>query len=167
LRRSHYEATGTALDGVSIRSALDLLEAGDERWRAVEIGPDGWRVIGFAPVRFRRPAGMLPRAERGAIQVPPLPMLRSTADARLGRGTVVAFGPGCGALDTAAPAGQRARADFWANPALFLGNAIAGIFGTKTKKITGRADPVFPCFICARSTPMDLADMGLSVRPRK
>ena len=71
LRRSHYQATGTALDGASIRSALDLLEAralfdsperavhvrvaehaghiyldlGDERWRAVEIGPDGWRVI--------------------------------------------------------------------------------------------------------------------------
>ena len=84
LRRSHYEATGTALDGASIRSALDLLEAralfdaperavhvrvaehaghiyldlGDERWRAVEIGPDGWRVIGSPPVRFRRPAGV-------------------------------------------------------------------------------------------------------------
>ena len=27
LRRSHYEATGTALGGASIRSALDLLEA--------------------------------------------------------------------------------------------------------------------------------------------
>ena len=93
LRRSHYETTGTALDGASIRSALDLLEAralfdsperavhvrvaehaghiyldlGDERWRAVEIGPDGWRVIGFPPVRFRRPAGMLPipAPERG------------------------------------------------------------------------------------------------------
>ena len=69
-----------------IRSALDLLEAraqfdgpqravhvrvaehaghiyldlADERWRAVDIGPDGWRVIGCPPVRFRRPAGMLP-----------------------------------------------------------------------------------------------------------
>src|SRR5262249_56748745 len=69
-----------------IRSALDLLEAraqfdgperavhirvaghaghiyldlADERWRAVEITPKGWRVIGAPPVRFRRPAGMLP-----------------------------------------------------------------------------------------------------------
>src|SRR5207253_3622896 len=32
----------------------------DEHWRAVDIGPDGWRVIGCPPVRFRRPAGMLP-----------------------------------------------------------------------------------------------------------
>ena len=32
----------------------------DEHWRAVEIGPDGWQVIGSPPVRFRRPAGMLP-----------------------------------------------------------------------------------------------------------
>src|SRR5215472_850692 len=86
LRRCHYEATGTALDAGAIRSALDLLEAralfdaperpvfvriaeqggriyldlADEHWRAVEIGPDEWRVIGTPPVRFRRPAGMLP-----------------------------------------------------------------------------------------------------------
>jgi hypothetical protein len=93
LRRSHYEATGTALDAAAIRSTLDLLEAralfdaperavhiriaehaghiyldlADDRWRAVEIGPDGWRVIGSPPVRFRRPAGMLPipAPERG------------------------------------------------------------------------------------------------------
>ena len=81
LRRCHYETTGTALDAATIRSTLDLLEAralfdapqravhvriaehaghiyldlADDRWRAVEIGPDGWRVIGFPPVRFRRP----------------------------------------------------------------------------------------------------------------
>jgi hypothetical protein len=93
LRRCHYEATGTALDAGAIRSTLDLLEAralfdapertvfvrigqqggriyldlADEHWRAVEIGPDGWRVIGSPPVRFRRPAGMLPvpAPERG------------------------------------------------------------------------------------------------------
>jgi hypothetical protein len=34
----------------------------DKHWRAVEIGPDGWRVIGCPPVRFRRPAGILPLA---------------------------------------------------------------------------------------------------------
>jgi hypothetical protein len=93
LRRCHYEATGTALDAAAIRSTLDLLEAralfdapqravhvriaehagyiyldlADECWRAVEIGPDGWQVIGSPPVRFRRPAGMLPipAPERG------------------------------------------------------------------------------------------------------
>jgi hypothetical protein len=74
------------LSAEAIRSALDLLEAraqfdaperaihvrvaehaghiyldlADEGWRAVEIGPSGWRVIGCPPVRFRRPAGMLP-----------------------------------------------------------------------------------------------------------
>src|SRR5438132_739146 len=73
-------------NAAAVRSALDLLEAraqfdgseravhvriaehaghiyldlADERWRAVAIGPNGWRVIGCPPVRFRRPAGMLP-----------------------------------------------------------------------------------------------------------
>jgi hypothetical protein len=37
-----------------------FLDLADEHWRAVEIGPDGWRVIGCPPVCFRRPAGMLP-----------------------------------------------------------------------------------------------------------
>jgi hypothetical protein len=90
LRRKHYEAKGTAATTGSISSALDLLEAraqfdapqravylrvaehdgriyldlADERWRAVEIGPDGWQVITSPPVRFRRAAGMLP------LQVP-------------------------------------------------------------------------------------------------
>jgi hypothetical protein len=43
------------------------LDLADDRWRAVEIGSDGWRVIGSPPVRFRRPAGMLPipAPERG------------------------------------------------------------------------------------------------------
>jgi hypothetical protein len=86
LRRCHYEATGEAASPAAIRSALDLLEAraqfdgperavyiraaahagriyldlADEHWRAVDIGQDGWRVVRFPPVRFRRPAGMLP-----------------------------------------------------------------------------------------------------------
>ena len=86
LRRKHYEATGAAATAGAISSALDLLEAraqfdapqravylrvaehdgriyldlADERWRAVEIGPDGWQVITRPPVRFRRAAGMLP-----------------------------------------------------------------------------------------------------------
>src|SRR3989454_6587328 len=86
LRRRYYQATGDAASAAEVRSALDLLEAraqfdgperavhvriaehaghiyldlADEHWRAVDIGPDGWRVIGCPPVRFRRPAGMLP-----------------------------------------------------------------------------------------------------------
>ena len=94
LRRRYYQATGDAASAAEIRSALDLLEAraqfdgperavhvriaehaghiyldlADEHWRAVDIGPDGWRVIGCPPVRFRRPAGMLPlpMPEQGA-----------------------------------------------------------------------------------------------------
>jgi hypothetical protein len=86
LRRRHYEITRTAASAAAINSALDLFEAqaqfegperavhirlaehaghiyldlADDCWRAVEIGPDGWRVIGSPPVRFRRAAGMLP-----------------------------------------------------------------------------------------------------------
>jgi hypothetical protein len=86
LRRRYYEATGGALSGHAISSELDLLEAraqfdaaersvhvriaeldghiyldlADDHWRAVEIGSDGWRVNKFPPVRFRRPAGLLP-----------------------------------------------------------------------------------------------------------
>src|SRR5271166_2403056 len=86
LRRSYYTATGEAASAAEIRSALDLLEAraqfdgpqravhvriaehaghiyldlADEHWRVVDIGPGEWRVIGSPPVRFRRPAGMLP-----------------------------------------------------------------------------------------------------------
>jgi hypothetical protein len=85
LRRCHYEATGAAASAATIRSALDLFEAkaqfdgperavhvrvaehagptyldlADDCWRAVEIGPRGWRVVGSPPVRFRRAPGML------------------------------------------------------------------------------------------------------------
>jgi hypothetical protein len=85
LRRWHYEATRTAPTAGAIRSLLDLLEAhaqfecperavhvrlaehdghiyldlADKHWRAIEIRPDGWRVIGAPPVRFRRPPGLL------------------------------------------------------------------------------------------------------------
>ena len=86
LRRRHYEATRTAASAAAINSALDLFEAqaqfegpkravhirlaeyaghiyldlADDCWRAAEIGPGGWRVIGSPPVRFRRAAGILP-----------------------------------------------------------------------------------------------------------
>src|SRR5215467_6530610 len=86
LRRRHYETTRTAATAAAINSALDLFEAqaqfdgleravhvrlaehagyiyldlADECWRAVEVGPDGWRVVGSPSVRFHRAAGMLP-----------------------------------------------------------------------------------------------------------
>ena len=43
------------------------LDLADEHWRAIEIGPDEWRLNGWPPVRFRRTPGMwpLPVPERG------------------------------------------------------------------------------------------------------
>ncbi|MDP9363784.1 MAG: hypothetical protein M3Q10_06095, partial [Chloroflexota bacterium] len=37
------------------------LDLADDQWRAVEIGLDGWRIVGSreVPVKFRRPGGML------------------------------------------------------------------------------------------------------------
>jgi hypothetical protein len=85
LRRRHYVATGAAPNAEAVNSTLNQLEAqaqfdnperavhvrvaehdgllyldlADEHWRAVEIGPRGWRIVGRPPVRFRRPAGIL------------------------------------------------------------------------------------------------------------
>jgi hypothetical protein len=103
LRRRYYEATGGALGAQAISPELDLLEAraqfdapersvhvrvaeqqghiyldlADDHWRAVEIGPDGWRVNKCPPVRFRRPVGMLPLPvpERGGSIEALLPLL--------------------------------------------------------------------------------------------
>src|ERR1700730_9116596 len=75
LRRGYYEATGEAASALGARSdgperAVHIriaeygeqvyLDLADEHWRAVEIGPDGWRVIDSPPVRCRRRPGMLP-----------------------------------------------------------------------------------------------------------
>jgi hypothetical protein len=86
LRRRYYEATGAAASLEAIKPTIDLLEAkaqfdsperevyvriaerdaiiyldlADDEWRAVEISPAGWSVIGSPPVRFRRAMGMLP-----------------------------------------------------------------------------------------------------------
>src|SRR6516165_2423086 len=85
LRRKYYEATGAAAGAGAISSSLNLLEARaqfdgprravhirvgehngriyldlvDERWHAVEIGPDGWRVITSPPVRGHTTSGAL------------------------------------------------------------------------------------------------------------
>ena len=36
------------------------LDLADHRWQAVEVGPDGWRIMTRPPARFRRAGGMLP-----------------------------------------------------------------------------------------------------------
>src|SRR5262249_11897812 len=55
-RREVYHRVG-AYDG---NIYLDL---GDKDWRAVEIGPHGWRVMQLPPVCFRRTSGMQPLPE--------------------------------------------------------------------------------------------------------
>jgi energy-coupling factor transporter ATP-binding protein EcfA2 len=47
----------TRLARLDDRLYLDLA---DEQWRVVEVDPTGWRVLNTAPVKFRRPKGMLP-----------------------------------------------------------------------------------------------------------
>ncbi len=93
LARRFFEATGGAPNSEALQSALNVIEAkahfdgperevhiriggldgnlyldlGDEAWRAVEIGIEGWRIVEDPPVRFRRAAGMqaLPTPEPG------------------------------------------------------------------------------------------------------
>jgi hypothetical protein len=84
LARGFFEATGGAPNCEALQSALNVIEAkahfdapehavhirvgglderlyldlADEKWRAIEIDAQGWRVIENPPVRFRRAAGM-------------------------------------------------------------------------------------------------------------
>jgi hypothetical protein len=86
LARRFFEATQGAPSSEALQSALNVIEAkahfdaperivyirvggldgklyldlGDEKWRAVEIDAQGWRVIDNPAVRFRRAAGMKP-----------------------------------------------------------------------------------------------------------
>src|SRR5262249_9608880 len=39
------------------------LDLGDPAWRAVRVDANGWRVVPDAPVKFRRPRGLLPLPE--------------------------------------------------------------------------------------------------------
>jgi hypothetical protein len=39
------------------------VDRGDPDWSAIEVTPDGWRVVPHAPVYFRRPKGLLPLPE--------------------------------------------------------------------------------------------------------
>jgi hypothetical protein len=92
LARLFYQVEGSAPNGQSVRDAIAVidgkaryegkeqevfvrvaecgdhlyLDLGDPGWRAVEIGPQGWRVVTRPQVKFRRPSGM------GALPVPAL-----------------------------------------------------------------------------------------------
>jgi hypothetical protein len=86
LRRAYYLETGGAPNGEAMATAMGVIEARarfdganravhlrvaehgehiyldlcDDRWRAIEISADGWRIVDAPRVRFRRSAGMLP-----------------------------------------------------------------------------------------------------------
>lgn len=86
LTSKFYTATGKSPGNQALQDAVNVLEAracfdgecqpvhvrlaffggslyldlADEHWRAVEISPDGWKVINEPPVRFIRPKGMTP-----------------------------------------------------------------------------------------------------------
>ena len=139
LRRHYYKATGSALGPQAISSELDLLEAraqfdapersvhvriaeqaghvyldlADDHWRAVEIGPDGWRVNRCPPVRFRRPAGMLPLPipEQGGSIEALLPFLNLSSTKRFRVGGRVAVGDAA-SLRPLSVAGDLRRARF-------------------------------------------------------
>ncbi len=59
---------------------LDLV---NERWEAVEISPDGWRVVSDLPVKFRRARGMLslPTPTKGGALDDLRPFVNLAADA--------------------------------------------------------------------------------------
>ena len=45
---------------VAEQGQKNYLDLADDRWRAVEFGADGWRIVETPSVKFRRAAGMLP-----------------------------------------------------------------------------------------------------------
>ncbi|WP_246737282.1 toprim domain-containing protein [Nordella sp. HKS 07] len=84
LFRRFFEATGGGPSSEALQSALNVIEANahydaperivhvriggqdgrpyldlcNDTWQALEINPDGWRIVDNPPVRFRRAAGM-------------------------------------------------------------------------------------------------------------
>jgi len=86
LRRAYFQQTGKAPSAQALNDALGVIEAqalfdgptlpvfvrvgehggrvyldlGDPTWRAVEVDPNGWRLVAKPPVKFVRKPGMLP-----------------------------------------------------------------------------------------------------------
>lgn len=62
--RARFDAPEMAVY-VRIASLADkiYIDLADPDWRAVEIDPEGWRIISAPPVRFRRTSGMKPLPE--------------------------------------------------------------------------------------------------------
>ncbi len=89
LSKLYFESTGKAANSQALQDSMNVLDAEaqfhgperevyvrvaghdgriyldlcDDRWRAVEIAPGGWRITENPPVRFRRSAGMQPLPE--------------------------------------------------------------------------------------------------------
>src|SRR5690606_9964995 len=53
-------ATYPVFTRVAEHAGAVYLDLCDEHWQAVEVTPEGWRVVADPPVRFRRARGMLP-----------------------------------------------------------------------------------------------------------
>ncbi len=105
-REIHLRVAG--LDG---RLYLDLA---DNKWRAVEIGMDGWRVVDDPPVRFRRAAGMqpLPVPETGGTveRLRTFLNVRSDADFVLAVAWVLAVLRNCGPYPVLVLSGEHGSA---------------------------------------------------------
>jgi hypothetical protein len=89
LKSRHFQETGKAPSAQATQDALDTLagfayesgirhethlrisstadavylDLGDDKWRAVEITPQGWKIVDRAPVKFIRARGVLPLPE--------------------------------------------------------------------------------------------------------
>ena len=64
----------------------------DERWRAVEIGSDGWRVVAEPPVRFRFLGALLDATSQGLRALPDVRLDRLRRMADLARATRPRYG---------------------------------------------------------------------------
>jgi hypothetical protein len=77
-----------------------FVDLADKRWRAVCIGPNGWRVISVPPVKFIRPKGMKPlpkpvKGTQGARKLRELLKIRDEDSWRLIQAWLIAaFRPG-------------------------------------------------------------------------
>jgi hypothetical protein len=65
--KAQFEAPEAALAiRVAEHTNKIYIDLCDPQWRAVEIGPEGWRIVSDPPARFRRAKGMLPLPTPGS-----------------------------------------------------------------------------------------------------